>query len=272
MLPLHEESRGRWGFISGQVNPRDAADPERMVRQAHELRAVAPNVMVKVPATAAGLKVLRQLTLAGVPTNVTTQFTVSQVMACAKTVREAVEVARAKGVALDRWRSVLTLMPGRFEDLGPLDAQGTSLAGGLTEEERRWAGVAVFRRAWRLLKDGGYPSRLLLCSMRPGPGPDRCLHLEEALGDAMIVSAQPMHLKFVMDRGEAFRFRPAVEEPVPAAVLAKLQRLPYFRAAWEEGALSPQAFDAFPPVVATNRDFSKAVGEMFSFVSRAMGA
>ena len=55
-LPLFEASGYKEGFLSGQVDPRSAFDGEAMLAQALEIHAVNPNVMVKVPGTAAGLR------------------------------------------------------------------------------------------------------------------------------------------------------------------------------------------------------------------------
>ncbi len=49
--PLWEASGGRYGFVSGQVDPRLVADAEVMCRQAEEIAALAPNIMVKMPAS-----------------------------------------------------------------------------------------------------------------------------------------------------------------------------------------------------------------------------
>ena len=52
-LPLHEASGYRYGYLSGQVDPRSSFDTQAILRQGYELAALAPNVMVKVPGTAA---------------------------------------------------------------------------------------------------------------------------------------------------------------------------------------------------------------------------
>ncbi|GAG08979.1 unnamed protein product, partial [marine sediment metagenome] len=48
-LPLFEKSGYKQGYLSGQVDPRSPFDKEKMLRQAYELAALNPNVMVKIP-------------------------------------------------------------------------------------------------------------------------------------------------------------------------------------------------------------------------------
>jgi transaldolase len=50
-MPTFEASNYKYGFISGQVDPRIRHDVDRMVAQGVELHALSPNVMIKVPGT-----------------------------------------------------------------------------------------------------------------------------------------------------------------------------------------------------------------------------
>jgi transaldolase len=65
-----------------------------MLRQASELAALSPNVMIKVPGTAEGLPVLRELTRCGISTNCTLAYTVSQFVAAAEEVQAGLAAAR----------------------------------------------------------------------------------------------------------------------------------------------------------------------------------
>jgi transaldolase len=72
----HEQSRGRDGFISFECTPDLADDTEATISQALELwdRLDEPNIMIKVPATTAGLGAIEELTRHGVNVNVTLLF------------------------------------------------------------------------------------------------------------------------------------------------------------------------------------------------------
>ena len=75
-----DESEGRDGFISFECTPDLADDTEATVAQASDLwqRLDRPNVMIKVPGTAAGLSAIAELTRRGVNVNVTLLFSISR--------------------------------------------------------------------------------------------------------------------------------------------------------------------------------------------------
>ena len=106
-LPLFEASGYKEGFLSGQVDPRSAFDKDAMIRQAEEIAAVNPNVMVKVPGTKQGYEVIEYLTAKGISTNNTLTFVLPQLVDCANTVKRGLETAKKNGVDLSKWRSVI---------------------------------------------------------------------------------------------------------------------------------------------------------------------
>ena len=69
------------GPVSAEVT---ATDHDGMMREAHELSKVAPNVVVKIPITAEGLKAVRACTDEGIKTNVTLCFSPAQALLAAK--------------------------------------------------------------------------------------------------------------------------------------------------------------------------------------------
>ena len=57
---------------------------EEMMEEAHELAAIAPNIVVKIPLIADGLRAVKELTAEGIRTNVTLCFSPIQAMLAAK--------------------------------------------------------------------------------------------------------------------------------------------------------------------------------------------
>jgi transaldolase/glucose-6-phosphate isomerase len=76
--PVYEQTEGRDGYISLECSPYLANDTEGTVGEALRLwEAVArPNLMVKVPATPAGIPAIRRLTGRGLNINITLLFSV----------------------------------------------------------------------------------------------------------------------------------------------------------------------------------------------------
>jgi len=78
--PAYEASGGRDGFVSFECTPDLADDSAATIEQALELwnRLARPNVMIKVPATEAGIPAIEELTARGVNVNITLLFSVAR--------------------------------------------------------------------------------------------------------------------------------------------------------------------------------------------------
>ncbi|HEY5983756.1 MAG TPA: bifunctional transaldolase/phosoglucose isomerase [Anaerolineales bacterium] len=74
--PLYEQTNGGDGYVSIEVSPHLAADTEATVAQAEQLwaRVARPNLMVKIPATSAGIPAIRKTVAAGLNINITLIF------------------------------------------------------------------------------------------------------------------------------------------------------------------------------------------------------
>ena len=81
-LPLFEASGYKEGYLSGQVDPRSVFDKDAMIKQAEEIAAINPNVMIKVPGTKQGYEVIEYLTAKGIATNNTLTFVLPQQVDC----------------------------------------------------------------------------------------------------------------------------------------------------------------------------------------------
>jgi transaldolase len=80
LRPIYEASDRRDGFVSFECTPDLADDTAATIEQAVRLwhRLARPNVMIKVPATAAGILAIEELTARGVNVNVTLLFSVAR--------------------------------------------------------------------------------------------------------------------------------------------------------------------------------------------------
>lgn len=71
------------GPISGEVKAT-TTDAEGMIKEGREIAAIHPNMVVKIPMTAEGLKAVKVLSKEGIKTNVTLIFTVNQALLAAR--------------------------------------------------------------------------------------------------------------------------------------------------------------------------------------------
>lgn len=129
---IYDETGGADGYVSFEAPPGIEHDTEATVREAHRLRKAVgrPNVMIKVPGTAAGVDALRELTAHGTSVNVTLLFGVGVYERVAEAYIEGLERRLAQGLPLGDLASVASFFVSRVDSKvdGWLPA-GSELAG-----------------------------------------------------------------------------------------------------------------------------------------------
>jgi transaldolase len=117
LRPIHERSGGADGFVSFECTPDLADDAEATVAQALALwhRLDLPNVLIKVPATAAGVTAIEDLTAAGVNVNVTLLFSLGRYEEVIEAYERGLERRVAAGSPVDRIRSVASFFVSRVD-------------------------------------------------------------------------------------------------------------------------------------------------------------
>jgi transaldolase len=271
-MPIYEASNGRFGWISGQLNPRLFTETEQMITDADELSSISPNVMIKVPASTQGVEVVKVLTSKAIGTNTTTCFTLPQIMAVADAAMEGIEIAKKNGVDMNKWRAVITMMIGRLTEQPVLDAQATRRGIKLTWQDKHWWGIAVFRRAYKLLKEGGYASKMLACSVREGPlvaGKRRFWDIEKLAGGDIVYTLPPYALNPLFEIGD-IDFHSEIDDEVPAAVMDKMMKIPYCIQASDPNGMEIDQFNTHPSTIDTVAAFSKAFSGLEGFVEERM--
>lgn len=260
--PIYLASGGRFGHICGQVDPRQLTDREAMVQQAQRLHSLRPNLMIKMPATKEGIEGIHILSRQGISTTATLCFSVSQIVSVAEAAQAGFAEARADGRDLRGCRCCAALMMGRMEGAPEFAEQASERGLELTDADLRWAGIAVARRAYRIYRQRGYEARLLCASMRLGPvvnGETRIFHLEQLAAGEMVLTIFPNILASFLELYAERELAPRIEEPVPAVVLDKLLRIPYFAQAYGEDAISPDEYINLPGVQITGGSFAQAM-------------
>jgi len=275
-LPLFEATDHKEGYLSGQTDPRDAFDADKMLKQAFEIAKINPNVMVKVPGTAQGYEVIEELTANGIATNNTLTFVLPQLLDCAKSVMRGLERAKKNNVDLGNWRSVITHMEARYGDLGDLRGLGKEAGVEISEADVRTAELAIFKKAYKTCKERGYQSKMLSCSLRLGPtidGVTHLWHLEEKAGASVVVTCPPPFIDEVInyDRAELISFkRDQILVDPPAEVLEKLLKIEYFARAYDEDGYTRAEYNEHPALKKTYDAFSKATNEMVAFADNCL--
>ncbi|HZV56631.1 MAG TPA: transaldolase family protein [Sphingobium sp.] len=270
--PVFDKSGGKYGMLSGQVDPRFVRDGEKMLAQGLTIAAQGPNVMVKLPGSKEGYEVLEELTARGISTNNTTSFTVPQYMRCMAAVTAGLQRARAAGVDLSHWRSVITHMSARLGELSDWKTEAKARGIELTLPEIRDGEEAVLKRAYHWGKQNNHPSKMLQCSMRvekdERTGKTVSRHIQDYAGSDMVYTCPPSYIAGLMaaaDELEPFDPKAIDREPNKASI-EKLLKLPSFRAAYEFDGMTPDQFAHFGSFKATETEFAAATRQTVDFV------
>jgi transaldolase len=117
LRPAYDASGGRDGFVSFEVTPDLAGDTAGTIEQALAVwaRLGLPNVMIKVPATPAGVPAIEELTARGVNVNVTLLFSVKRYGEVIEAYLRGLERRVSRGEPIDRIASVASFFVSRVD-------------------------------------------------------------------------------------------------------------------------------------------------------------
>ena len=255
--PIFEQHRGKNGRLSIQTDPRFYRDTQAMVEQAVHFSELAPNMIVKIPATRAGIEAMEIATYRGVSINATVSFSVPQVLAVAEAVESGLRRRESEGKDVATMGPVATIMVGRLDDWLKIVAEkeGIITDPGCLE----WAGVAAFKKAYAIYQERGYRLRLLSAAFR------NHMHWSELIGGDVVIS--PPYKWQVLYNNSDVEVIPRIDKPVDPAILDELRKkFTDFTRAYDEDGMSIDEFDDFGPTRRTLRQFTKACHDLSDLV------
>ena len=117
LRPVYDASNKVDGYVSLEVSPDKAHDSHGTVQEAKRFFAALerPNVMIKVPATAAGVSALRELIGVGINVNVTLMFSLAHYEAVAQAYIDGLEDYAASGGDVSTIASVASFFISRVD-------------------------------------------------------------------------------------------------------------------------------------------------------------
>ena len=261
LRPAFAAHHGRNGRLSIQTDPRLFRDARAIVEQASRFDALAPNIIVKIPATRAGIDAIEQATAAGISINATVSFTLPQCIAVAEAIERGLQRREAAGHDISQMGPVCTIMVGRLDDWLKvvMERDGITTDPGHLE----WAGVAVFKKAYAVYRERGYRVRLLSAAFR------NHLHWSELIGGDVVISPPSAWQKRFA--ASDIEVRPRIDTPVDPRVVDDLyRRFPDFKRAYDADGLLVDEFDDFAPARRTLRQFLAAGDDLRRLVRDVM--
>ncbi len=261
LMPIFEREKGRNGRLSIQTDPRNYRNADAMLVQAIRFSQLAPNMIVKIAATRAGIPAIEEATYRGISINATVSFTLPQAIAVAEAVERGLKRREAEGLDISTMGPVCTLMVGRLDDWLKVlhDKHNLSVDPGYLE----WAGVAVFKKAYKIYRERGYRLRLLSAAFR------NHMHWSEFIGGDVVISPPCAWQKRYNESDIEVVSR--IDTPVePRIVETLLKKFPDFERAYSENGMKAEEFDTFGSTRRTLRQFIAACAEMNAIVRDVM--
>jgi len=222
---VHEQARGRDGFVSIEVRPSLARDTQATVAEALALhkKIGRPNIMIKVPGTAEGLEAVEELVYRGINVNVTLLFSVERYAEVAMAYIRGLERRADEGRPIDKISGVASFFVSRFDTLverlasnkpGAGDVLGKAAVANARLAFIRYNEVFGHERFARLSSLGAAPQRLLWASTSTkNPLYSDVLYVEELIEEGT-VNTMPMETLLAFnDHGSAApRLSEGIEE------------------------------------------------------------
>ena len=147
--PIFDATDGVDGRVSIEVSPELAHDTEATIAQAEQLATAVdrPNVLVKIPATRAGLPAITETLARGISVNVTLIFSLDRYREVVGAYLAGLEEALKRGVDISTLHSVASFFVSRVDTA--IDAQLDALDSPEAAASRSKAGVANARLAYQ---------------------------------------------------------------------------------------------------------------------------
>jgi transaldolase len=209
---VYDDTDGRDGYVSLEVDPRLAHDAPRTIEEGRRLWAALdrPNVMIKVPATRAGLSAIRDLTKDGINVNVTLLFGLPRYRAVAQAYLDGIDARLAAGLSVTRVQSVASFFISRIDTL--VDARLAADAG---DGVRGEVGIASARLAYQsyleIFAGGPFSTRaargvatqrlLWASTSTKTPGVSDIRYVEALIGSDTVNTLPPETLAAYRDHG-----------------------------------------------------------------------
>ncbi|MGB7066776.1 MAG: transaldolase [Syntrophobacteria bacterium] len=212
LRPVYEKSGGADGYVSLEVNPALAHDTGATIAEARRLFASLerPNVLIKVPATPAGIPAIETLIGEGVNVNVTLIFSLEQYEAVATAYIAGLEKLALAGGDVGRVASVASFFISRvdtvvdkaLEEIGNTEIQGKIAIDNAKIAYSRFREIFSSERWKKLATESARVQRPLWASTSSkNPAYPDTLYVDNLIGPDTVNTLPPATLDDFLDHG-----------------------------------------------------------------------
>ncbi len=233
-MEVFERTNGRHGYVSIQGDPINEEDPRVIIDEGRKNRAMSPNIMIKIPATAAGLAAMEVLIEEDTPLNATEVMSVSQMVDVCEMYEQITAKTKKQPVMY------FSLITGIYDEW--LASQATKDNFDVSTDVLYQAGIVIAKKAYQIRHDRQYRLGFI------GGGVRGLQHFTEMVGgDVCITMNWDGQVEKLLELDPPVVSR--LFNPVQDIVLEQLlEKVPPFKQAYMEKGLPSRQFEHFGPV------------------------
>ncbi len=254
----YEKSQGKNGYISIQTNTKYFRNEEKIIEQALHFNTLTKNIMVKMPVTEAGIIAIEECTYQGITVNATVSFSVPQAIAVGEAIERGLNRREKEGKPM--LYPVCTIMIGRVDDWIKNVVADEKLV--IDPDALEFAGIAVFKNAYKIYKEKKYRTRLLAAAYRNHH------HWSEFIGGDVSLTIPSKFIR--MFNTSDIACIPRMDNPVEERKLIQLKKIKDFNRAFEPDGMEPKEFNTFGATRKTLMQFLNGYDEMIGIIRSFM--
>ena len=253
-MQVYDKTNGEHGYVSIQGDPVHEEDPQVIINEARLNRSISPNMMIKIPATDAGLKAMQILIEENTPLNATEIMGVSQFVDVCEMYHKIVKETKTKPVMY------FSLITGIYDEW--LQEYVQKQAIDINPDILHQAGMVIAKKVYQMREDRNYELGFI------GGGARGLQHFTEMVGgDVCITMNWNGHLDKLLELNQ-----PAVSRlfnPVQPQILDDLlTKIPAFKQAYMENGLNVDEYENYGPVTYFRNSFVSAWNKVLETVKR----
>lgn len=207
---VYEKTNKLDGYVSLEVSPLLANDTEGTIHEAKRLWTALnrPNVMIKIPATPAGIPAIETCIAAGININVTMIFAVENYVQVAEAYIKGLEQRAAAGLPVDHVASVASVFISRIDAavdkllINNEELHGKTAISGAKIQYQKFKGLFESDRFNKLKEKGARVQRPLWASTSTkNPAYSDVLYVETLIGPHTVNTLPPATYNAFKDHG-----------------------------------------------------------------------
>lgn len=233
-MTVYERTNGAHGYVSIQGDPINEEDPQVIIDEGRKNRAMSPNVMIKIPATKAGLEAMEVLIEENTPLNATEVMGLSQAIDVCEMYDKITAKTKTKPVMY------YSLITGIYDEWLAKEVEQLGIE--ISPDILYQAGMVIAKKVYRLVHDRGYQLGFI------GGGVRGLQHFTEMVGGDVCITMNWLgHVDKLLELDQPVVSR--LFNPVQEHVLDELlTKVPGFRQAYMEDGLTVDDYEEYGPV------------------------